>query len=123
MNNSKLAIDNVSLTVEDKVDRTSNLREQESELIIILDALDKVQKSKEWSSLKEKVFDKLPVTLAKELQEEARKDSPDALKLNRLAGQLKWAEKYSDLSKLGQFYRLQLTNIRKQLYGKTQENS
>lgn len=123
MNNSKLAIEKVSLTVEEQVDTKPLLREKESELIAILEALQGIQRSKEWSTLKTKVFDKLPVDLSKQIQTEARLEIPDTLKLNRLAGQLKWAEKYSDLSKLEDIFRLELTNVRKQLYGSTQENS
>lgn len=121
MNNSKLAIDSVPLTLDRPTVDKPRLREQEQELALITDALRKVQASREWSTLKEKVFDGLVDSLTKELHREARKETPDALKLNRIAGQLIWAEKYADLPKLEDGFRLQILNIKKQLYGKTEE--
>lgn len=117
MNNSKLALDSLSSLEESTTDVSPKLREREGELVSIIDALQKVQQSPDWSTLKTKVFDSLPLTLEKELKEEAKKDDPDTLKLNRLAGQLKWAEKYSDLSKLEAIFRVELTRLRTQLYG------
>lgn len=118
MNNSKLAIENVSLSIEETVDRTPQLREREQNLIHILEAVRMVKESESWSTLKKEIFDGLVGTLNKEITEEAKKEDPDRLKLNRLAGQLKWAEKYSDLGKLENVFKLELTKIRQLLYGK-----
>jgi len=118
MNNSKLAIDSVPLTEEKRFDRTPILAEQEGRIIKIIEALAEVRESSGWSTLKIEVFDGLTATLERQLREEAKQDTPDALKLNRLAGQLKWAEKFSDLEKLEQAFRVELTNIRKNLHGK-----
>ena len=118
MNNSKLTIDSISLK-EEQVDITPILREREGKLLKVIDALQGIASTKEWSTLKEEVFDNLTGTLTKEIQSEARKENPDTLKLNRLAGQLKWAEKYSDLSKLENVFRVELSNVRQKLYGKT----
>lgn len=118
MNNSKFAIENVSLSLEEKVEVSPKLRDREGEIVAIIEAIKGIEASKEWSTLKEKVFDGLVVTLKKQIHEEAVKENPDGLKQNRLAGQLKWAEKYSDLSKLESIFRTELTNIRKQLHGK-----
>jgi len=120
MNNSKFAIEGAALKNE-MVNRQPFLQEREGELIAILDAIRTVQGSKAWSTLKTEVFDGLVERLTKDLQTEAKKETPDGLKLNRLAGQLKWAERYSDLSKLELEFRLELTNIRTQLYGKTEK--
>lgn len=121
MNNSRLVHEAVSLTLEEPLHNKETFRAREGELITIIAALRAVQDSPEWSTLKTKVFDDLPLALTREIQSEARKENPDTLKLNRLAGQLKWAEKYSDLSKLEQVFKLELTNVRTLLYGKTQE--
>ena len=114
MNNSYLAVESISLNVEEPVDRSNNLREREAELVKILSAIEGVQKSREWSTLKEKVFDGVEDGLRKRIEVEAKKATPDALVLNRLTGQLLWAEKYADLSKLAVVFRTELTNIRKQ---------
>lgn len=119
MNNSFLAYESIAIALDTPVDISDELGEREGELTLIIDAIRTVAQTKGWGILKDKVFDKLPELLTKEIQTEARKESPDANKLNRLSGQLKWAERYSDLSKLEDSFRLELTHIRKQLYGKT----
>ena len=121
MNNSKLVMDNISLSIEEKPDNTVYLRERERKLMEIIKSLQGVQRTKEWSSLKTELFDGLVLTLEKELREEAKKENPDSLKLSRIAGQLKWAEKYADLGKLESVFRVELTNLKKLLYGQTKE--
>ena len=126
MNNSRLAVEYTSLSLDEPLDNTVTLREREAELVKILGAIRGVEETKEWSTLKEKVFDGLVDVLTKDIHVEARKEIPDTLKLNRLSGQLKWAERYSDLTKLGEVFRSELTNIRTRLnttpYGKTKKD-
>lgn len=119
MNNSFLAVEYATLSEEPKTDFVPVFREKEEGLIKIITAIQGVSASKEWSTLKDKVFDALVKNLLKDIQDEARKETPDTLKLNRLSGELKWAEKFSDLKKLENVYRLELTNVRTKLYGKT----
>lgn len=121
MNNSKLAIDSLTLTEEQPVDNKPMLREKESSLIKVIDALQGISQTQEWGTLKSEVFDNLVVTLEKELRDEAKKETPDPLKLSRVAGQLKWAEKYSDLTKLEGVFRIELKRIRQMLYGEKSE--
>lgn len=116
-NNSKLAIDSVSLTEEARTDIKPQLRQREGTILKVIEAIQGIVKTPEWSTLKIEVFDNLVNVIEKQLRDEAKKEAPDALKLNRLAGQLKWAEKYSDLSKLETVFRNELISIRKQLYG------
>lgn len=117
MNNSKLAIDTVSLSLEKEVDRSPQLIEREGRLIKIIEAIQRTGQTQEWSTLKTEVFDGIVNVLEREIKDEAKKESPDTLKLNRLAGQLKWAEKYSDLTKLENVFRQELNGLRKTLYG------
>lgn len=121
MNNSFLSLPDTQLTLESSVDNRPILKEKEGELVQIIEALRDIQSSEAWSTLKEKVFDSLTDSLNQQLHSEARKEIPDTLKLSRLAGQLKWSERYSDLSKLEGEFRTQLSNVRTTLYGKTQE--
>lgn len=121
MNNSRLVVDSVPLILDKVQDNKPQLRERESQLVRIIGSLQGVQKSKEWSSLKTELFDGLTERLSRELTGEAKKEIPDILKLTRLAGQLKWAERYSDLSKLEQEFRTELTHVKSLLYGKTEE--
>lgn len=122
MNNSFLATEFASLSIEEPVDIIPELREREGELVRIIDALNKVSKTKEWAFLKEKLFDGMFLDLEDKIRREVRKDAPDLTKINRLVGQSIWSERYADLSKLSETYRLELTNIRLKLYGKTPKN-
>lgn len=118
MNNAFLVFENQRIELEP--DQRISLKEREGELVKIVDSLQKVQVSKEWSTLKIKVFDGLVESLNKEISSEAKRDNPDVLKLNRLTGQLKWAERFSDLKKLEDIFRSELTNIRIK-YGQTEK--
>lgn len=112
MNNSKFALD--SIVEEKPIDRSPELKEKEARVIRILEAIRVIQNSEAWCSLKYEVFDGLVLKFEKELKEEAKKDDPCPKKLNRIAGQLKWAERYSDLSKLENVYKVELQGIRLQ---------
>ena len=121
MNNSKLAMETVSLSEEPR-DNKPQLREREATLVRILTALKRIAETEDWSTLKNEVFDSLVNTLERDIKNEAKKELPDTNKLNRLAGQLMWAEKYADLTKLAEKYRTELTGIKLQLYGKSESN-
>ena len=97
--------------------------ERENELVAIIEATQEVQATNGWKTLQSKVFDGITEVLSRETNTEAKKEQPDSMKLNRLAGQLKWSEKFSDLKKLEQAFRVELTQVRKQLYGKTEKES
>lgn len=117
MNNAALRL----ITEEPSDDRKSEvLGKREAELIRVMEALSSIQRTKEWSSLKEIVFDGLKQNLEIRLLAAAREAKPDTHFMSNLSGQLVWAEKFSDLSKLEGTYRLELSNVRKQLYGSTE---
>lgn len=116
MNNSKIAID--SGFQEENLDRTPWLRQREGELVTIIEAIGRVNESGDWSILKKHIFDGLVETLERKLNLEAKKNDLNSPEIYRLQGQLAWARKYADLQKLNEFFRLELTNIRKQLHGK-----
>jgi len=58
--------------------------------------------------------------LEKDIRTEAKKEDVSTNKLNRLSGELKWAERYADLGKLENTYKVQLQSVRTKLYGKTE---
>ena len=116
MNNSKFLIDSLQPPVVQ--DKTEVLREMEGRTARILKALEEIQNTEAWSSLKELVFDDLTKRLKSELLREAKKEGTDVQKLARLAGQLQWAERYSDLSKFYAETRLELTRIKALLHAK-----
>lgn len=122
MNNSKFAIDKFSLEETSSVDRTPWLREREGELIKIIEAIGEIEESTAWGTLKNTVFDGVVQSLERQLKTEASKDEPMQMALAKINGQLVWARKYSDLKELSQVFRLELTNIRQQLYGPTSKD-
>jgi len=123
MNNSFLATNSVSLHLEEPVDTSPVFIEREANLLKVIEALRIIRQTNEWSSLKEEVFDKLSGDLERQIGQEAQKLNPDTHKLNRLSGELKWAERFSDLKKLEDSYRVELTHVRSKLYGKTEKDS
>lgn len=108
----------VPLTETFKEDLGIKYQAEEARLVRIIEAIQGLRSSKEWSTLKTEVFESLATVLEKDLKTEAKKEDPDPKKLNRLAGELKWADKFADLGKLETSYRLQLQNVRQQLNGK-----
>jgi hypothetical protein len=117
MNNSFFALENATLSREPGVDIIPQLRERESELVNLIAALQGVSQTKEWSSLKEKYFDGLTADLKRRREVEASKDFPEPLKLAKLNGEIKWSERFSDLPKLEQTFRVELAAIKRRLHG------
>lgn len=105
---------------EQPQDNNPKLRTEEARLVRIVEALQEVQKSKAWSTLKTEVFDNLVNVLEKDLRTEAEKPDPNPNKLNRIAGEMKWARRYSDLQRFENEKRVELQNIRTQLNGKSE---
>ncbi len=90
-------------------------REEEARLIRILEAIKGLEANEDWCSLKKEILDGLTERLEKDLRIEAEQENPDPNKLNRFAGELKWARRFSDLKKLEDVYRIQLQAVRKNL--------
>lgn len=111
MNNSVIAIEKVSLSLEDKVDNTEALKQKEAEVVKIIEAIRTILSTAEWSTLKS-VFDSRVEDLERRLRVESERISLNDSEIYRLQGRLSEARKY-DLEKLAEVYRLELTNIRK----------
>lgn len=117
MNNSFIAIENVSLELETPVDNTVVFRQKESELVAIIEALQKVSESPEWLLLKDKIFDGVVQNLKNRRDTEVEKKPLNGPVIHSLNGQLEWAKKYSDLSSLVSIYKQELINVRNRLNG------
>ena len=116
MNNSKLVIENT--LQEPEFDRTPMLEEKRAELLKIIEAINKVANSSEWNVLKDYVFDGLVESLERRIKFESAKTTLDDAEIYRLQGTLNLAKKYADFSTLGDAYKVELKNVRKQLDGK-----
>ena len=117
MNLSQVQVD---LEPSPREDLGPRLQAEEARLLRIIEAIQGIVQSKEWSTLKTELFDSLVNVLEKDLRTEAKKENPDPNKLTRLSGEIKWAERYSDLTKLENSYRVQLQNCRLKLHGKSE---
>lgn len=106
MNNSVIAFNDVQ-----EVDNTL-LREEESRLVKIIEAITKINKLDDWSTLKSLVFDSRIESIEKKISNESSKLKIEDSELYRLQGRLFEAKKY-DLDKLLDTYRLELSRIRK----------
>ncbi len=116
MNLSQVHVD---LSDDSREDPGPRLQAEEARLLKIIEALQGIGQSKEWSTLKTEVFDNLVNVLEKDLKTEAEKTDCAPSTLNRISGKLEWARKYSDLSKLENGYRVQLQNVRLKQNGKS----
>lgn len=114
MNNSFIAMESVSLNLEEPVDAV-RFREKEAELMAIIEALETVGQSAEWSVLKEKVWDGVVASLLRQRDVEVEKKPLNGPLIHSINGQLAWAKKYLNISDLANIYKLELTNIRKKL--------
>lgn len=125
MNNSKIAFDMVSLeTIEPKSEEIlPKLREKESELVKIIEAISGISETVEWEVLERAIFDKLVETLDRRMTMETNKQELNNPEIYRLQGQLIWARKYADFGGLADAYRAELTNIRQTIKQYGNENT
>ena len=113
MNNSKIALESITLVEEEVIDLTPILRSKEEELLAILEALEQINSSDYWRVLKEKLFNKELDSLYRQLRNER---NPTVI--YRLQGKLDQADKY-DLDKQYQATKVELQNVRSKLDGRT----
>lgn len=111
-------MENISLELEEPVDNTVLLREKETQLVKIIQALEEIEKNDTWQYLKETIFDGIVESLKKRRDLEVEKKPLNGPLIHSINGQLEWAKKYSNLTSLASIYRLELSNVRKLLNGK-----
>ncbi len=114
MNLSKIAQENFDETPQE-IDRTPWLRQRESELVKIIEALGRVGENEDWNILKQNVFDGVVESLERRQKDEANKAEINIKEMYGLQGQLAWARRYSDLGKLRDDFKKELVNVRGQL--------
>lgn len=120
MNNSRLVMDTVSLSMDEDNSEKQNeiLRQREEELTKVISALEKIEQSAEWSSLKKHVFDGLKNSLEKDIFSEATKKQPSVETLSYLTGKWEWAKRFANLTSYRDEKRAELTSVRKSMHGK-----
>jgi len=91
------------------------LREEQTKLTKIIEALVGLDKSKEWHTLKELVFDKSLEAIERQIMNESTAIQIDTNKLYRLQGEWVWAKQYSDVNRFITTLKRQLEEIKKRL--------
>lgn len=114
MNNALLTDPTVDLSVEETGVDLVRMRERESRLVKLIEALGGLSKNKEWSTLREELFDGDLESLERKQAAEANKLEVSLPNLYRLQGQMIQAKRW-DLDSLAAQYQAELANIRKQL--------
>ena len=110
MNNSQLIVENVDMEMPTPVDTTPMLREQSIKLEKIIEAFDKINGSIYWKLLQREIFDGVLESLNRRMRNEK-----DVNQLLKLQGQIVWADKYCNLTKLADVYKKELVNITNKL--------
>ncbi len=118
MNNSLIAEMNVSLEMDEPKDMTPTFLAEEQKLIKIIQAFETIDKSQEWKTLQELVFDGQIPNLKRMIELEIKKQPINTDKIHSLNGQLAWAEKFLNFKKLAEIYRTQLRSIKEKLNAK-----
>lgn len=96
-------------------EQRTKLRERQAELITLLEALAKLDGTKEWKVLKELVFDKSVASIERQLQSEALAPEINLNKLYKLQGEWVWAKQHSDMGRFVDTLKTQLEDIKKKL--------
>jgi len=110
-------MNNSNHKLEEKEDsRLSFLQDKQGELAQLIEAINRVEANEDWRKLKELLLDGVVEKLERQLKDEAKKDEVSLPKLYRLQGQIEWAKKYTNLKKISDDKRLEIENIKKQIY-------
>ena len=109
MNNSKIALENLE---ETKDNRLSFLQNQHGEFTQLVEAINRIESNEDWQRLKKLLLDDVVNRLEKELKSEAEKIVLDPPKIYRLQGQLEWARKYTNLKKIADYKKVEIENIK-----------
>ena len=104
-------LDKIVMTEEGKV----LLREEQTRLIKIIEALAKLDKSKEWETLKETVFSKSLANIERQMLNESVAKEVDVNKIYRLQGEWAWAKQFTETERFVDTLKRQLEEIKKKL--------
>lgn len=103
--------DKLELTEEVKV----KLREEETRLTKIIEALVSLDKSKEWSTLKELVYDVSVLSVERQILNICLNKEIDLNALYKLQGEWAWAKQHSDTNRFITTLKQQLEGIKNKL--------
>lgn len=96
----------------DDSDNKIALRDRQTELIRIVEAIDEVLKNKGWQTLKELVFDGRVDSIERQLLNLAKADPLNPGLMLKLQGELTWAKRYADLRSYADVLKKELEGIK-----------
>ena len=102
---------NQPLTEEAKV----LLREQQTSLVKIVKAFDALEKSEEWTTVKELVFSKSLEAIERQIKAEALQKEVNIHNLYKLQGEWVWAKQYAEPHQFIENLKKQLEEIKRRL--------
>lgn len=85
------------------------------ELVKIVKSFENLEKSEEWQTLKDLVFNKALISIDKQIQQETLSKEISISKLYNLQGQREWAKRYCDIPRFIQVYIHELEEINKKI--------
>lgn len=94
---------------------SDKLRDRQTNLVKILEAIDLVLKTSGWQTLKELVFDKVVERIERQLLSESKQFPIDADKIYTLQGELVWAKRYADFKAYAEMLQKELQGIKDNL--------
>lgn len=99
------------ITAEEK----DKLLHRQTELIKIIESFEKLDKSKEWETVNELVFEKSLQAIERQLLNESLAPEINMNKLYKLQGEWVWAKQYNDINRFTATLKKQLVEIKKRL--------
>jgi len=96
-------------------DIKEQIRAKQVEIEKILEALEKLDKSKEWKTLQELLFKTSVEAIERQVKNEALAPKIDVDKLYRLQGEYAWARQYMDIPSFISSLKTQLQGIKQKL--------
>ncbi len=96
-------------------DSEIKLRDRQTELTLVIEAIHEVLKSKAWQILKELVLDRDLEKIERLLLAEAKSDEPSLKTLAKLQGELLRTRRYGDLKSYAEVLQKELQGIKDNL--------
>lgn len=93
----------------------SKLRERQTELIAIIEALVELDRSKSWNVLKELIFDKSVTSIERQMLSESLALEIKVERIYKLQGEWAWAKQFGDTDRFVEMLKKQLEDINNKL--------
>lgn len=100
------------LSEESKVE----LRKRQTDVIRLVEALESLEKSKEWETVRELVYDRSVASIERQMLQASLVPTISLEVLYRLQGEYSWAKRYSDIPRFIRTLTQELQSLKIKLY-------